>query len=77
VLRRAVPFDAIAGVWFDAETGVPVDEWFDDSLAGGAGPRADGVGALDHGAQKLDVSNRGQLVARLFLDHYAASHQYE
>jgi DNA-binding CsgD family transcriptional regulator len=31
VLRRAVPFDAIAGVWFDPETGLPVDEWFDSS----------------------------------------------
>ena len=39
VLRRAVPFDAIAGVWFDPETGLPVDEWFDNSLAGGAGSR--------------------------------------
>ena len=29
VLRRAVPFDAIAGVWFDPETGLPVDEWID------------------------------------------------
>ena len=39
VLRRAVPFDAIAGVWFDPETGLPVDEWIDNSLAGGAGSR--------------------------------------
>ena len=38
VLRRAVPFDAMAGVWFDPETGLPVDEWIDNSLAGGAGP---------------------------------------
>jgi DNA-binding CsgD family transcriptional regulator len=37
VLRRAVPFDAMAGVWFDPETGLPVDEWIDNSLAGGAG----------------------------------------
>jgi hypothetical protein len=39
VLRRAVPFDAIAGVWFDPETELPVDEWIDNSLAGGAGSR--------------------------------------
>jgi DNA-binding NarL/FixJ family response regulator len=39
VLRRAVPFDAMAGVWFDPETGLPVDEWIDDSLAGGASSR--------------------------------------
>ncbi len=31
VLRRAVPFDAMAGVWFDPETGLPVDEWIDNS----------------------------------------------
>jgi DNA-binding CsgD family transcriptional regulator len=39
VLRRAVPFDAVAAVWLDPETGLPVDEWIDDSLAGGAGSR--------------------------------------
>jgi hypothetical protein len=39
LLRRAVPFDAMAGVWFDPETGLPVDEWIDNSLAGGAGSR--------------------------------------
>ena len=33
VLRRAVPFDAIAGVWFDPDTGLPVDEWSENSLA--------------------------------------------
>ena len=44
VLRRAVPFDAIAGVWFDPETGLPVDEWIDDSLAGGAGSRLPEIG---------------------------------
>ena len=44
VLRRAVPFDAIAGVWFDPETGLPVDEWIDNSLAGGAGSRLPEIG---------------------------------
>ena len=39
VLRRAVPFDAVAGVWFDPETGLPVDEWIDNSLVGGTGSR--------------------------------------
>ncbi len=44
LLRRAVPFDAIAGVWFDPETGLPVDEWIDNSLAGGAGSRLPEIG---------------------------------
>jgi DNA-binding NarL/FixJ family response regulator len=44
VLRRAVPFDAMAGVWFDPETGLPVDEWVDNSLAGGAGSRLPEIG---------------------------------
>ncbi len=44
VLRRAVPFDAMAGVWFDPETGLPVDEWIDDSLAGGGGSRLPEIG---------------------------------
>ena len=44
ILRRAVPFDAMAGVWFDPETGLPVDEWFDNSLAGGAGSRLPEIG---------------------------------
>ena len=44
VLRRAVPFDAIAGVWFDPETGLPVDEWIDNSLAGGPGSRLPEIG---------------------------------
>jgi DNA-binding NarL/FixJ family response regulator len=34
VLRRAVPFDAVVAVWLDPETGLPVDEWSDDSLVG-------------------------------------------
>jgi DNA-binding CsgD family transcriptional regulator len=44
VLRRAVPFDAMAGVWFDPETGLPVDEWIDNSLAGGARSRLPEIG---------------------------------
>ena len=44
VLRRAVPFDAMAGVSFDPETGLPVDEWIDNSLAGGAGSRLPEIG---------------------------------
>ena len=44
VLRRAVAFDAMAGVWFDPETGLPVDEWIDNSLAGGAGSRLPEIG---------------------------------
>ena len=44
VLRRAVPFDAMAGVWFDPESGLPVDEWIEDSLAGGAGSRLPQIG---------------------------------
>ena len=28
-----MPFDAIAGVWFDPDTGLPVDEWSENSLA--------------------------------------------
>jgi DNA-binding CsgD family transcriptional regulator len=29
VLRRAVPFDGVAVVWFDPATGLPVDKWID------------------------------------------------
>ena len=32
VLRRAVPFDGAAVVWFDPATSLPVDSWIDDSL---------------------------------------------
>ena len=42
VLRRAVPFDAVAAVWLDPETGLPVDEWIDD-----AGSRLPEVGLDD------------------------------
>ena len=58
VLRRAVPFDAMAGVWFDPETGLPVDEWIDNSLAGGAGCRLREIG-LD----ETDIAAFRQLAA--------------
>jgi DNA-binding CsgD family transcriptional regulator len=58
VLRRAVPFDAMAGVWFDLETGLPVDEWVDNSLAGGAGSRLPEIG-LD----EADITAFRQLAA--------------
>ena len=58
VLRRAVPFDAMAGVWFDPETGLPVDEWIDNSLAGGAGCRLPVIGI-----READVSAFRQLAA--------------
>jgi DNA-binding NarL/FixJ family response regulator len=29
VLRRAVPYDGVAAVWFDPATGLPVDTWSD------------------------------------------------
>ena len=58
VLRRAVPFDAMAGVWFDPETGLPVDEWIDNSLAGGAGSRLPEIG-LD----ETDITAFRQLAA--------------
>jgi DNA-binding CsgD family transcriptional regulator len=32
VLKRVVPFDGVAAVWFDAATGVPVDTWADNVL---------------------------------------------
>jgi DNA-binding NarL/FixJ family response regulator len=57
-LRRAVPFDAIAGVWFDPETGLPVDEWIDNSLAGGAGCRLPEIGL-----HETDVAAFKQLAA--------------
>jgi DNA-binding NarL/FixJ family response regulator len=31
VLRRTVPFDGVAVVWFDPATGLPVDRWVDNS----------------------------------------------
>jgi DNA-binding NarL/FixJ family response regulator len=31
VLRRAVPFDGVAAVWFDPATDLPVDQWIDGS----------------------------------------------
>jgi hypothetical protein len=58
VLRRAVPFDAIAGVWFDPETGLPVDEWIDNSLAGGAGSRLPQIGL-----HEIDIAAFRQLAA--------------
>jgi DNA-binding CsgD family transcriptional regulator len=58
ILRRAVPFDAMAGVWFDPETGLPVDEWIDNSLAGGAGSRLPDI-RLD----ETDVAAFRQLAA--------------
>jgi hypothetical protein len=58
VLRRAVPFDAIAGVWFDPETGLPVDEWIDNSLAGGAGCRLPAIEI-----READVGEFRQLAA--------------
>jgi DNA-binding CsgD family transcriptional regulator len=39
VLRRAVPFDGVAVVWFDPATGVPVDRWGENSLTASAGSR--------------------------------------
>jgi DNA-binding NarL/FixJ family response regulator len=39
VLRRAVPFDEVAAVWFDPATGLPVDKWIDNSATGSAGSR--------------------------------------
>ena len=58
VLRRAVPFDAMAGVWFDPETGLPVDEWIDDSFAGGAGSRLPEIGL-----HETDIAAFRQLAA--------------
>jgi DNA-binding CsgD family transcriptional regulator len=37
VLRRAVAFDAVAGVWFDPTAGLPVDRWIDDTMIDDAG----------------------------------------
>jgi DNA-binding NarL/FixJ family response regulator len=36
VLRRAVPFDGVAVVWFDPASALPVDTWIDNSLIGDA-----------------------------------------
>ena len=58
ILRRAVPFDAMAGVWFDPETGLPVDEWIDNSLAGGAGSRLPEIGL-----HETDITAFRQLAA--------------
>jgi DNA-binding CsgD family transcriptional regulator len=58
ILRRAVPFDAMAGVWFDPDTGLPVDEWIDNSLAGGAGSRLPEIGL-----QEIDITAFRQLAA--------------
>jgi DNA-binding NarL/FixJ family response regulator len=55
VLRRAVPFDAIAGVWFDPETGLPVDEWIDNSFAGSRLPEI--------GLHETDIAAFRQLAA--------------
>jgi DNA-binding CsgD family transcriptional regulator len=37
VLRRAVPFDGVAVLWFDPATGLPVDRWVENSVTGSAG----------------------------------------
>jgi DNA-binding CsgD family transcriptional regulator len=58
LLRRAVPFDAMAGVWFDPDTGLPVDEWIDNSLAGGAGSRLPEIGL-----HETDITAWRQLAA--------------
>jgi DNA-binding CsgD family transcriptional regulator len=39
VLRRAVPFDGVAAIWFDPVTALPVDRWVDNSPRGSAGSR--------------------------------------
>jgi hypothetical protein len=68
VLRRAVPFDAMAGVWFDPESGLPVDEWIDNSLAGGAGSRLPEIGLHD-----IDIAAFRQLAASgRYRDHARA-----
>jgi DNA-binding NarL/FixJ family response regulator len=36
VLRRAVPFDGAAVVWFDPSTALPVDQWLDNSVTASA-----------------------------------------
>ena len=56
VLRRAVPFDGVAVVWFDPATGIPVDRWIDNSLDGSAGSRLPEIGLHD-----ADVSQFRQL----------------
>jgi len=58
VLRRAVPFDAVVAVWLDPETGLPVDEWIDNSLAGGAGSRLPEIGL-----HETDITAFRQLAA--------------
>ena len=64
LLRRAVPFDAMAGVWFDPETGLPVDEWIDNSLAGGPGSRLPEIGI-----RETDIAAFRQLAASARREH--------
>src|SRR5918999_6250662 len=58
VLRRAVPFDGAAVIWFDPATAVPVDTWLDYGQTGSAGPR---LPAIELG--EADVSAFRQLAA--------------
>jgi DNA-binding CsgD family transcriptional regulator len=40
LLRRTMPFDRVAVVWFDPATALPVDSWIDDSVNGSTGSRS-------------------------------------
>jgi DNA-binding NarL/FixJ family response regulator len=58
VLRRAVPFDEVAAVWFDPATALPVDKWIDTSVTGSAGS-----GRAEIELHESDVNEFRQLAA--------------
>ena len=58
VLRRAVPFDGVAVVWFDPATELPVDTWIDNSPTGSAGSRLEEIEL-----HEADINELRQLAA--------------
>jgi DNA-binding NarL/FixJ family response regulator len=56
VLRRAVPFDGVAVVWFDPATALPVDWWIDSSST-------DRAGSAKIELHEADVNHFRQLAA--------------
>jgi hypothetical protein len=66
VLRRAVPFDGVAVVWFDPATALLVDKWVDSSLTGSAGSRLAEIELHEAEVDKfMQLAASGRRAARL------------
>jgi DNA-binding NarL/FixJ family response regulator len=66
VLRRAVPFDAVAVMTFDPATALPVDKWIDNSPNGSAGSRLAEIELDEADIEKFrQLAASGRRVARM------------